>query len=156
VPTSAAPIRLTEQLRRLVDRAHCLDHAEDRGDDPDRRQGLGHAAHGMIGLHLVPVDRLKLLIDQRLDLMGSGIADDDQPEVVADEGRQVGVFQNRSDISGKSWNVLGLRYAVRPHCGPSPAIPASGHRAAPEHPGSPVWTGTHFATRRKRNRVVPI
>ena len=85
VPTSAAPIRCAQHLRRLVERAHRLDDAEHRGDDAERRQRLRDRHHRVIGLQLVVLDGLDLLVHQRLDLVRAGVADDDQAAVVADE-----------------------------------------------------------------------
>lgn len=95
VPTSAEPMRPPRTSRRLVDLAHRLDNPENGRDDADGREGVAHGGERLVGLHLVARDRLDFFVHQRLDLVGASIADDDEANIVADEGRQFLVGKNR-------------------------------------------------------------
>jgi hypothetical protein len=75
---------------------------------PNAGRAFRHHVHGVIGLEALLGLGRDLLVDQRLDLMGLGLADDDQPEIVADEGRQLGIGED----AGKVRNQRGFMRAL--------------------------------------------
>ena len=78
-----------ERLRRLVERAHRVDDAENGGDDAERRQAVGDRLKRVHRLVPVVRERLDFLVHQRLDFVRARVADDDQATIVADEGHQI-------------------------------------------------------------------
>ncbi|MPL88735.1 hypothetical protein SDC9_34762 [bioreactor metagenome] len=60
---------VAEDLGRLVDRRHRLDHAKHRGDDAKRGHRVGHGLDRVARLHRVLVIGLELLVEDLLDLM---------------------------------------------------------------------------------------
>ncbi|EGE59941.1 hypothetical protein RHECNPAF_1760025 [Rhizobium etli CNPAF512] len=87
--------QVAEHFGRIVDVGHRLDDAENGRDDTDRREGIAHDLDRVVGLHLVVHDGVELFIHQRLDFVAARVADDDQADIIADEGRQLLVLQNR-------------------------------------------------------------
>ena len=90
--------QVAEKLGRLVEGAHRLDDAENGRDDAKSRKRLRHRGKCAIGLELVARDGLDLLVHQRLDLMGAGIADEDQAGIVANEVGQVLIGENALEV----------------------------------------------------------
>ena len=78
-----------ERLRRLVQGAHRVDDAEHGGDDAQRGKAVRDRLERVNRLVAIMGERLDLLVHQRLDFVGLGVADDDQPAVVADEREQI-------------------------------------------------------------------
>ena len=80
---------MAEDFRRLIDGAHRLHDAEHGGDDAERREAVADRDELVIGFELVMTDRLDFFVHQGFDLMGPRVAHDDQPEIIADERRQL-------------------------------------------------------------------
>ena len=78
-----------EQLRRLIERAHGLDDAEHRGDDPERRQAPRRpSTSAWYGVSLL---RTMVWISSSISASIScvpRISHDDQADIVADEMQQ--------------------------------------------------------------------
>ena len=89
VPTSAAPIESAQSFRRLIERAHRVDDAKNRGHNAERRQSVGDRLTGVRGLIAVVRQSLYFLVHQRLDFVCSRVADDDEAPIVADEHHQL-------------------------------------------------------------------
>ncbi len=69
VPTSAAPIRSTENFRRLADAAHGRDNAQNRRDDTEGGQAVAKRRHGIDDRMFFAVMGFEILVHEVLDHM---------------------------------------------------------------------------------------
>jgi hypothetical protein len=113
VPTSAEPIIAPRIARRLVDRAHRLDHAEHRRDDAERRQARRQALQRCRRTLDLVVVRLDHVIHHVLDRVRIERArrDDDQPQRVGDQMDQRRDPSAAADIRRRSrgLGILDMR-----------------------------------------------
>ena len=140
VPDQRRADESAQDFRRLIERAHGVDDAENRGHDAKRGQSVGDRLERMH--RLVPVVRqgLDLLVHQRLDLVRSRVADDDEAAIVADERDQVLVGEQL----GKIPEYLGFLRVVEMRfdfaAGLGPELPHQGVEGR-QHVEEVAWLG---------------
>ncbi|MBB4660306.1 hypothetical protein GGQ59_002856 [Parvularcula dongshanensis] len=89
-PNERAADHLPQDFRRLVDRGHGLDDAEDGGDDAQGGKRIGDVGEGVRAVKAVLSPLAQLLFEHLLDLIGVVEVHDHRPDRVADHvGRVV-------------------------------------------------------------------
>ena len=96
-----------QHRRRLVDVGHGFDHPQHSGDNPQRRQGVGHALQRVRGMHFLRHRLLQLASHQILDLVGIVAVHTEHPQIIANHVRHVMVLQNLRELLKRN-AVLGL------------------------------------------------
>ena len=85
---------LPQNFRRLVQRAHGFDHAQNGRDDAEGGQGVGHGLHGVAGMHRVVLGGLHPLVQHLLDLMGVIVVQRCRAQGVADQVHRLMVMRD--------------------------------------------------------------
>ena len=90
---------LAQNLGRLIDRAHGLDHPQNSGHDSQRRQGIRHVLQGVGGVHRLFVHQADPLRQHFLDLIGI---------VIVQAGRAQGIGNKRDRLLIRQNLGIGL------------------------------------------------